>query len=55
MGSGALDPANIDANNSPALAQDPLNPSILALVNRIDTPLYSCALSVSHDGGRTWT
>ena len=52
---GALDPANINANNSPALAQDPRNPSVLALVNRIDTPVYSCALSVSHDGGVSWT
>jgi hypothetical protein len=52
---GALDPANINANNSPALAQDPRNARVLALVNRIDTPVYSCALSVSHDGGQSWT
>ena len=52
---GSLNPLNINANNSPTLAQDPRNPSVLALANRIDTPLYSCALSVSHDGGAIWT
>ena len=55
VSAGALDRANIDANNSPALAQDPRQASVLALANGVDTTLYSCALSVSHDGGATWT
>ncbi|MGI8863248.1 MAG: hypothetical protein ACR2JH_02435 [Solirubrobacteraceae bacterium] len=46
---------NIDANNSPSLAQDPVDPAVLALANRIDTPVYSCALSVSRNGGRSWS
>ncbi len=52
---GARNPGNINANNSPVLAQDPLHPQDLAVVNRIDTPLYSCALQVSQDRGAHWT
>lgn len=51
---GALDPGDIDSNNSPSLAQDPTRPQRLAVVNRIDTPDYACALQVSRDGGRRW-
>lgn len=52
---GAWDPGNINANNSPALARNPRRPQELAIVNRIDTPSYSCALDVSGDGGATWS
>ena len=52
---GARDPGNINANNSPALARNPRRPQELAIVNRIDTPSYSCALDVSRDGGGTWS
>ncbi len=52
---GSQDEANIDANNSPALARNPRRPENLALVNRIDTPAFSCALQVSRDGGANWT
>ncbi|HWF52509.1 MAG TPA: sialidase family protein [Solirubrobacteraceae bacterium] len=52
---GARDPGDIAANNSPSLARDPVEPAVLAVANRVDTPLYSCALDVSRDGGRTWS
>jgi hypothetical protein len=52
---GARNPGDIAANNSPSLARDPVKPAVLAVANRIDTPLYSCALDVSRDGGRTWS
>lgn len=52
---GAVDPADIDAHNSPTVVRSPVEPATLALVNRIDTPRYSCALHASVDGGATWT
>lgn len=52
---GARSPGEIDANNSPSLARDPLRPAELAEANRIDTPRYSCALNVSRDDGQTWS
>ncbi len=52
---GARDLGDIDANNSPSLARDPVNPAVLAVANRVDTPRYSCALDVSRDAGRTWS
>jgi hypothetical protein len=52
---GARDPADISANNSPALAQNPRRPAELAVANRIDSPDYSCALRVSHDHGVHWS
>ncbi|MEA2198129.1 MAG: hypothetical protein QOJ25_2180 [Solirubrobacteraceae bacterium] len=52
---GAREPGDINANNSPSLAQDPAAPALLAVANRVDTPAYSCALDVSRDGGRTWS
>lgn len=52
---GARDPGNINANNSPSLARNPRRPGELAVVNRIDTPRYSCSLDVSQDGGGTWS
>jgi hypothetical protein len=50
----ARDPGDIDANNSPTLAQNPRRAAELAVVNRIDTPRYGCALHVSHDHGARW-
>jgi hypothetical protein len=55
VNAGARDPGDISANNSPTLARDPRRPERLAVVNRIDSPRYSCALNVSGDGGRRWT
>ncbi|MEA2143923.1 MAG: hypothetical protein QOI64_2353 [Solirubrobacteraceae bacterium] len=52
---GARNPADISANNSPALAQNPRRPAELAIANRIDSPDYSCALRVSHDHGVHWS
>ncbi len=52
---GAYDAADIDSNNSPTLERNPARPANLALVNRIDTPRYRCALHASFDGGATWT
>jgi hypothetical protein len=52
---GARNPGDIAANNSPSFARDPRSPAVLAVANRVDTPLYSCALDVSRDGGRTWS
>jgi hypothetical protein len=51
----AGDPGDINSNNSPTLAQNPRRRADLAVVNRIDTPRYSCALHVSHDDGAGWT
>jgi hypothetical protein len=52
---GARDPGDINANNSPSLARDPVAPAVLAVANRVDTPRYSCALDVSRDGGQKWS
>jgi len=53
QGRGAA--GNIDANNSPTLAQNPRRPAELAVANRIDTPDFSCALHVSGDRGARWS
>lgn len=55
ISASARDPADIRANNSPTVAQNPRDPARLVVVNRIDTPQYSCAMHVSGDGGGTWT
>src|SRR4051794_27853228 len=46
---------DISAHNSPTLVRDPVHPQNLAVSSRIDTPAFSCALHVSHDGGATWS
>ncbi|MDQ6749411.1 MAG: glycoside hydrolase, partial [Actinomycetota bacterium] len=51
---GASNPGDIKANNSPALARNPVKPANLAVVNRVDSPRYSCGLHVSLDGGKRW-
>ena len=52
---GARDAGDISANNSPTLARDPRKRQNLAVVDRIDTPRFSCALHVSSDGGSRWS
>lgn len=55
VAAGAEDPRNIGANNSPTVVANPRNADNLVLVNRVDTPRFSCALHASFDGGATWT
>ena len=52
---GARSTGDISANNSPTLARNPTRRENLAVVNRIDTPRFSCALHVSLDGGSRWS
>lgn len=42
------------AENSPAVAVSRTDPSLLAVASRVDLPVASCAVRVSHDGGATW-
>ncbi|MGI8686260.1 MAG: sialidase family protein [Acidimicrobiales bacterium] len=51
---GATDPDDLSANNSPTLVVNPTRATTLAVVNRVDSPAYSCALHLSYDGGSTW-
>ena len=51
---GALDPTDIRANNSPSVASNPRNSRQMAVVNRVDSPSFSCRLHLSADAGRTW-
>jgi hypothetical protein len=55
VNAGALELADISANNSPTLARSPRDPRRVVVANRIDSPRYSCALHVSSDGGASWT
>lgn len=52
---GATDLADISAHNSPSVARNPADAANLVVVNRIDSPLFSCAFHASFDGGATWT
>ena len=51
---GASQDRNTSANNSPALARNPIDPANLVVANRIDLPGFSCALHVSFNGGGSW-
>ncbi|HEV2784974.1 MAG TPA: sialidase family protein [Solirubrobacteraceae bacterium] len=51
----ARDQGDISANNSPTLAQNPERRANLVVVNRVDTPAYTCGFHVSHDGGSQWS
>ncbi|MBW3643599.1 MAG: glycoside hydrolase [Actinobacteria bacterium] len=51
---GATDPRDFSSHNSPTLARSPVRPSNLVVVNRIDSPIFSCALHTSPDNGATW-
>jgi len=55
VNSGATDPADISAQNSPTVERSPVDVRTLVVANRIDTPRYSCALHISSDAGATWT
>jgi hypothetical protein len=48
------DRPGIDAHNSPAVAVHPTNPTTIVVADRIDTPRFSCSLSLSTNGGETW-
>ena len=41
---GSTNPLDISAHNSPTVVQNPIDPDNLAASNRIDSPLFSCAL-----------
>lgn len=55
VNAGAADLADIFSHNSPAVAANPRDPSNVVVVNRIDSPTFSCALHVSTDGAATWS
>ena len=42
------------ANNSPELLEDPIQPRLLLMANRVDFPDFSCALQASGDFGHGW-
>jgi len=44
----------ITAHNSPSLAQNPVKPRQLVVVDRVDRPDYNATVHVSGDTGRTW-
>jgi len=54
VNAGAVDLADIRANNSPTLVRNPRNGRELAVANRIDSPRFSCGLHISRDGGTRW-
>lgn len=53
--SGAIDPLDLTAHNSPRLVANPTNPDNLVVASRIDAPQFSCGLHVSLDGGGRWS
>ncbi|MGH9156290.1 MAG: sialidase family protein [Acidimicrobiales bacterium] len=54
VNTGASDPLDLSSHNSPTLVRSPVDPDLLAVANRIDTPRFSCALHTSADGGARW-
>lgn len=54
VNAGAGDPRDISSHNSPELVRNPTNGANLIAVNRIDTPIFSCAMHTSFDGGAGW-
>lgn len=50
----ATDPRDFSSHNSPTVARSPVDPLTMVVVNRIDAPVFSCALHFSSDGGATW-
>jgi hypothetical protein len=52
---GAQNAADLSAHNSPTVVRNPRNEGNLVITDRIDSPRYSCALSVSLDGGASYT
>lgn len=55
VNAGALDALDIRAHNSPGVVRNPTNGANLVIVNRVDTPQFSCGLHVSFDAGATWS
>lgn len=55
VNAGAREQGDIKSNNSPSLAQNPRRAANLAIVNRVDSPGFTCGLHVSHDGGSRWS
>jgi hypothetical protein len=51
---GARNALDLSAHNSPELIRNPVDAANVVAANRIDEPRYSCALSVSFDGGGRW-
>lgn len=54
VNAGAIDALDVTSHNSPTLARSPVDPDVLAVATRIDTPRFSCAVHISTDGGATW-
>jgi hypothetical protein len=48
------DRPGIDNHNSPAVAADPTRPAVVAVADRIDSPRFSCSVSLSTSAGVTW-
>ena len=48
------DRPGINAHNSPSVAVDPAAPATVVLADRIDTPRFSCSVSISTTGGDSW-
>jgi hypothetical protein len=48
------DRPGINAHNSPSVAGSPERPEVIALADRIDTPRFSCTVSLSTNGGESW-
>ena len=55
VNAGAQNGLDLSAHNSPTIVQNPRNDANLVVTDRIDSPRYSCALSVSFDGGASYT
>lgn len=50
----AANPGLLASNNSPTLARNPVDHKNLVVVNRVDLPMFSCAMYLSFDSGVTW-
>ncbi len=46
---------SITAHNSPAVAVHQSDPDVVAVADKIDTPLTNCTVSMSTNGGDNWT
>ena len=55
VNAGARNTLDLSSHNSPTLIRNPRDEANVVVTNRIDSPRYSCALSVSFDGGASWT
>ena len=51
----AANPQDLSAHNTPTIVRNPVEQENLVETNRIDSPAYSCSLSVSFDGGGRWS